>query len=91
MNNKKSDVRKEISLKVGHNMKKTREGMQMTQAKVAEKVNALLPDATFDEKTLRRFELGQVSQKITTMYLIAHALGVSVDEFLSDEIEKMMK
>jgi len=66
---------KTLSKKLGLNIKRIREGKQMTQGDICRKTG-------FDRSYISNVEAGKSNPTLTTLEKIAQALGVSSDELL---------
>lgn len=76
MNNKKPELNKqELSQKVGERIKAIRSGLGISQAELARRCNK-------DSQHIELIENGKVTATIYTLYIVARALDVTLDELL---------
>ena len=71
-------IDKSFLIQFGSNLKKVREGKNITQAQLA-------IDCDFDVSVISRIERGSVNTSISNVKLISKALGVSVKELFDFE------
>jgi putative transcriptional regulator len=76
MNDKQPELSKqELSQKVGERIKSIRSGLGISQAELARRCNK-------DSQHIELIENGKVTATIYTLYIVARALGVTLDELL---------
>lgn len=76
MNNKHPELSKlELSQKVGERIKLVRSGLGISQAELARRCNK-------DSQHIELIENGKVTATIYTLYIVARALDVTLDELL---------
>lgn len=76
MNDKQPELSKqELSQKVGERIKSIRSDLGISQAELARRCNK-------DSQHIELIENGKVTATIYTLYIVARALGVTLDELL---------